>query len=78
MPMAIPEDAGSIAANLNARPSAIRRFVAETAPRYLVLSNLMARSLRDLDAQLDRVREHFSGPVTVAEDLPCHVVDSAE
>lgn len=78
MPMAIPEDAGSIAANLHARPSAIGRFVAETEPRHLVLSHLMARSLHDLDAQLDRIREHYSGPVTVAEDLSCNVVDSAE
>lgn len=78
MPMAIPEDAGSVAANLHARPSAIGRFVAEAEPGHLVLSHLMARSLRNLDAQLGRIREHYSGPLTVAEDLSCHVVEAAQ
>lgn len=78
LPMAIPEDAGRVAANLHARPSAIGGFAAETEPRHLVLSHLMARSLHDLDAQLARIREHYSGPVTVAEDLSCHAVDTVE
>lgn len=77
MPMAIPEDAGSVAANLHARPSAIARLVAEAEPGHLVLSHLMARSLRNLDAQLERIRGHYSGRLTVAEDLSCHVVEAS-
>lgn len=77
MPMAIPEAAGEAAAGLHARPSAIGRFAAEVEARRLVLSHLMARSLRELDAQLERVRGHYPGPVTVAEDLACYVVEAS-
>ncbi len=71
MPMAIPEDAGSVARNLHATPSAIGRFAGAAAPGRLVLSHLMARSLDDLDGQLARVRDHYGGALTVAEDLQC-------
>lgn len=74
MPMAIPESAGEVATNLHARPSAIGGFATRVKARRLVLSHLMARSLSNLDAQLDRVREHYPGPVTVAQDLACYVV----
>ncbi|MDZ7751961.1 MAG: hypothetical protein U5S82_09910 [Gammaproteobacteria bacterium] len=65
--------------NLHARPSAIGRFAAAAAagPRRLVLSHLMARSLRDLEGQLERVREHYDGPLTVAEDLQSIPLDIA-
>jgi hypothetical protein len=35
----------------------------------------MARSLRDLDANIALVREHYDGPVQVAEDLMCIPLD---
>ena len=53
MPFAIPENAGRAARNLHATPSAIGKAAAETGAAHLVLSHFMARSLRDLDAQLD-------------------------
>ncbi len=76
MPMAIPEDASSVARNLHATPSAIGRFAAGAGPRRLVLSHLMGRSLRDLEGQVARVREHYDGPLSVAEDLQCLALDA--
>ena len=71
MPFAIPEDAGRVARNLHATPSAIGKAAAQAGAEHLVLSHFMARSLRNLDAQLEHVRSHYKGPVTLAEDLAC-------
>ncbi|MDT8408714.1 MAG: MBL fold metallo-hydrolase [Wenzhouxiangellaceae bacterium] len=71
MPMAIPENAGRSAAMLHARPSAIGRLAADAEVKHLVLSHFMARSLRDLDTQVDKLREHYNGQLTLAEDLMC-------
>lgn len=71
MPFAIPETAGSAARNLHAIPSGIGRAAAQANVGHLVLSHFMARSLEDLDSQLARVREHYDGPITLAEDLQC-------
>ena len=37
----------------------------------LVLSHFMARSLRDLDGNVARVRSLYAGDVVLAEDLGC-------
>ena len=71
MPFAIPENGGRAARNLHATPSAIGKAAAEAGAAKLVLSHFMARSLRDLDVQLEHVRAHYSGPITLAEDLAC-------
>jgi len=71
MPFAIPQGAGRAAANLHARPADIGRMAAEAEIDHLVLSHFMARSLRNLDAQVELVREHFKGRLTLAEDLLC-------
>jgi len=39
--------------------------------RKLVLAHFMARSLRDLDGNSGRVREHYDGPVIAANDHDC-------
>jgi len=71
MPFAITENAGRAARNLHATPSAIGKAAAEAGAARLVLSHFMARSLRDLDAQLEHVRAYYKGPITLAEDLKC-------
>lgn len=71
MPFAIPQNAGRAAANLHARPSDIGRVADEAGVDHLVLSHFMARSLRNLDAQVEHVREHYAGELTLAEDLMC-------
>lgn len=68
---AIGEDATGVAADLHARPSQIGDFAAAAGVGRLVLSHLMARSLRHLDRHLAIVAERFDGPVDVADDLGC-------
>ena len=74
MDFAIPETARGIAARLHARPSEVGRMAAAAGVDHLVLSHFMARSLRDIDAQLGEVRRHYSGPVSRAADLTCYNV----
>lgn len=74
MPFAIPEDADPVARNLHATPSDIGKAAARMAPGRLVLSHFMARSLRDLDANLEHVRQHYQGELALAEDLQCFPV----
>ena len=69
--LAVPESAGGAAIRLHAKPSVIGDLARKAEVRRLVLSHLMARSLRALEDQAGVVRDHFPGPVTVAEDLSC-------
>lgn len=71
MPFAIPESAGPAARNLHARPSTIGKAATEAEVGHLLLTHFMARSLKDLETQLDHVREHYDGKLTLAEDLKC-------
>jgi len=71
LPMAVPEDAGPVARNLHATPSAIGSAAGRAGPARLVVSHLMQRSLQDLEAGLEEIRRHYSGSLVVAEDLAC-------
>ncbi len=71
MHMAIPEGIGGPASRLHATPGEIGRVADRAAARRLVLSHFMARSLRDLDGNIRRVREHYDGPLAAADDLDC-------
>lgn len=71
MPMPIPAGATGTARSLHAPPGVIGDIARESGARQLVLSHLMARSLRDLDKNLAVVRARYSGPVVVANDLDC-------
>ena len=74
MPFAISDDADPVARNLHATPSDIGMAAARVAPGRLVLSHFMARSLRNLGANLERVRQHYQGDLALAEDLQCFTV----
>lgn len=76
MHMAIPEDVGGAASRLHATPGEIGRVAAEAGPRKLVLGHFMARSLRDLEGNLRRVRQLYDGEVVAAADLDCFAVRS--
>jgi ribonuclease BN (tRNA processing enzyme) len=69
----IPESAEELR-RLHATPSELGRAAAGAAARRLVLSHLMARSLRDLARGLELVRRGYRGPVQVARDLECVVL----
>jgi len=75
MHMVVPEEADGAAVKLHARPSTIGRVAAAADADRLLLSHFMARSLRDLDANVDLVAGAFSGEVLLAEDLRCVVID---
>lgn len=71
MHLAIAESAESAARGLHALPSRIGEVAAAAAPRRLVLSHLMARSLAQLPDALRRIRARYRGPVQVAQDGLC-------
>lgn len=68
--MALPEGATS-GTQLHAVPSRIGKFAAETAPRTLLLSHFMARSLRGLDGNVGEVKSRFDGKLLLADDMLC-------
>lgn len=76
MHLVIPENADDVARRLHATPSRVGEVAAAVNPRMLVLSHFMARSLRNLDANVAAVRERFPGPVHVANDLDCVMIQS--
>jgi ribonuclease BN (tRNA processing enzyme) len=68
---AVPEMADPVARQLHARPSEIGLLAAQAGVKQLVLSHNMARSLGPLKENLALIREHYDGPIKVAEDLMC-------
>ena len=76
MHLPIPENADDVAKRLHATPSRVGEVAAAANPRMLVLSHFMARSLRDLNANVEGVRERYAGPVHVASDLDCITIQS--
>jgi ribonuclease BN (tRNA processing enzyme) len=73
MHMPLPEGATS-GTTLHAAPSRIGEFAGAAAPSQLILSHFMARSLRDLDSNVDEVRAGYDDNVALAQDLACYPV----
>jgi ribonuclease BN (tRNA processing enzyme) len=71
MHMVVPEDATGVARRLHAPPSLIGSIADQANARTLVLSHFMARSLRDLEGNVELVKQKFGGEVVVADDLTC-------
>ena len=71
MHMVVPEDISGIGRRLHAPPSVIGEVAGRAAPETLVLSHFMARSLRNLDANVALVKRNYAGKVVLAEDLAC-------
>jgi len=71
MSMPVPEGTTGAARRLHAPPGVIGEIARESGAKHLVLSQLMARSLQDLDRNLEAVRSSYRGPVLVANDLEC-------
>ena len=74
MHLVVPEGATGTALQLHARPSRVASIAAAADAGTLVLSHFMARSLRDLDGNVDVVRRGYDGNIVVANDLDCVVV----
>ncbi len=71
MDHAIPEMPDRTSGQLHARPSEIGMLAAKANVRQLVLSHNMARSLGPLQDNLTLIKQHYKGPIKVAEDLMC-------
>lgn len=71
MHLPVPENIGRVGRNLHATPGVIGKIAAETGAGELVLSHFMARSLENLEDNLNQIRSGFSGIVTVTDDLDC-------
>ena len=71
MHLVVPEGVTGVGRQLHAPPSLIGAIAAEADTGKLVLSHFMARSLRDLDANVSLVREAYDGDIVLAEDLGC-------
>ena len=74
MHMVIPEGANQRARQLHAEPSRIGQVADEAGADQLLLSHFMARSLRDLDDNVAKVKENYEGDVQLAADLACFAV----
>ena len=51
--------------------SVIGNIASETVAEKLLLSHFMARSLNNLQDNLDEIRSRYSGPVITKQDLEC-------
>lgn len=66
---AVPEDAEGTAAELHMRPSEIGRIAGAADVGRVLMSHRMNRSLGRERETLSRVRRHYTGPATFAEEL---------
>lgn len=71
MHMPIPEGAGDGARQLHAIPSRIGEVAAAAGAKTLLLSHFMARSLGNLEQNVQLVKTGFAGDVETAVDLYC-------
>jgi len=78
MHMPVPEDVSGIGRRLHAPPGVIGTIANDAEVKMLVISHLMARSLRNLDENVKLVTSAFSGPLDVAQDLRCYTISTQE
>lgn len=71
MHMVVPENISGAGRSLHAPPSRIGQIAEAANARMLVVSHFMARSLQDFDANVEIVRNHYSGETVTASDLRC-------
>jgi len=71
MHMPVPEGISGTGRNLHAPPSRIGEIAAKAGAGKLVLSHFMARSLAELEVNLDEIRSRFDGELVLANDLDC-------
>ena len=57
--------------NLHAPPGIIGKIAAQTNTKKLVLSHFMARSLQNLEENLEEIHSRYPGTVVIAQDLEC-------
>ena len=76
MHMPVPEGIAGAGRKLHAPPSVIGAIAKKAQVETLLLSHLMARSLKNLSNNVEIVKSNYDGPVIVASDLDCVLIDS--
>lgn len=71
MHMPVPENIKGVGRKLHTPPSVIGKIALKSGAKKLVLSHFMARSLNDLQKNLDEIRASYAAPIIVAQDLVC-------
>ena len=71
MHLVVPERVGGIGRKLHAPPSVVGSVAGQSGAKKLVLSHFMARSLKELDKNVESVRSGYKGEIILAEDLAC-------
>jgi ribonuclease BN (tRNA processing enzyme) len=71
MHMPVPEGITGGGRQLHAPPSRLGEIADEAGAPVLLLSHFMARSLRDFEANIEQIRDHFDGEIIEANDLLC-------
>ena len=69
--MTVGEDASGFGAELHAKPSVWGQLATQGEVGRVLVSHISAPSSQVLQARLDVLRDNYSGPVTVGEDLLC-------
>lgn len=67
--MAVGEGDSYAAYDLHTKPTVIGDIAQKSNAKALLLSHLMARSLYDLDNNIEAIREKYQGPIYLARDL---------
>jgi len=73
--MAVGEEVRGFGAELHARPSVWGQVATQGKVGRVLVSHISADSPQVLQARLDVLRDNYSGPMTVGEDLLCLEVD---
>lgn len=71
---AIPETAQGGVVGLHMRPSTIGEIAEQAQPKRLVLSHRMRRALGAEAQTSAAIAQHYSGPVSYADDMDCLVI----
>lgn len=71
MHLVVPENVGDAGRRLHAPPSVVGEIAARSGANKLVLSHFMARSLKELDKNVELVRSSYKGNIILAKDLAC-------
>ena len=71
MHMPVPEGIVGAGRALHALPSLIGKIAADAGVGQLILSHFMARSLRNFDDNIEKVKLNYSGPIHISKDLDC-------
>jgi ribonuclease BN (tRNA processing enzyme) len=71
MHLVVPENVSGVGRRLHAPPSVVGGLADRAGAKKLVLSHFMARSLNELDKNVDLVRSRYKNEIVLAEDLAC-------